>query len=175
LKIYTGNECIRFDPPARRARQSNTPFEWNERTFECERDLRALEIMRSRMDFGLCQGFIIPIHGARGYEGCVSMAGGKLNLTAHDKLTIHLTALYAFDRIRRLRGALAEEGAFITPREREILAWAAEGKSARETGRILKIAKRTVEHHTQSATRKLGAVNRTQAVVFALCNHLIEA
>jgi DNA-binding NarL/FixJ family response regulator len=32
----------------------------------------------------------------------------------------------------------------------------------------LSIAKRTVDEHTQTATRKLGAINRTQAVVNAI-------
>lgn len=61
----------------------------------------------------------------------------------------------------------------LTPREREVLWWAAQGKSAREIGKILYIAKRTVDGHTQSAIRKLGAVNRTQAVATALQERLI--
>jgi len=61
----------------------------------------------------------------------------------------------------------------ITPREREVLWWAAQGKSAWEIGEILHIGKRTVDEHTQKATRKLGAVNRTQAVAVALRERLI--
>jgi len=61
----------------------------------------------------------------------------------------------------------------LTPREREVLWWAAQGKSAWEIGEILHIAKRTVDEHTQKATRKLGAVNRTQAVAIALRERLI--
>jgi len=55
-----------------------------------------------------------------------------------------------------------------------VLAWAAQGKSAWEIGEILCIAKRTVDEHTQTAARKLGATNRTQAVAVALVRHLIE-
>jgi DNA-binding CsgD family transcriptional regulator len=47
-------------------------------------------------------------------------------------------------------------------------AWVAQGKSAREIGEILSIAKRTVDEHTQTATRKLGAINRAQALVNAI-------
>ncbi len=61
----------------------------------------------------------------------------------------------------------------LTPREREVLWWAAEGKSAWEIGEILGIAKRTVDEHTQKAIRKLGAFNRTQAVAIALRQRLI--
>jgi DNA-binding CsgD family transcriptional regulator len=61
----------------------------------------------------------------------------------------------------------------LTLREREVLWWAAQGKSAWEIGEILRIAERTVNEHTQKAGRKLGAVNRTQAVAMALRERLI--
>jgi DNA-binding CsgD family transcriptional regulator len=38
----------------------------------------------------------------------------------------------------------------------------------------LGINKRTAEEHLQAAMRKLGAVNRTQAVVIALCQGDID-
>jgi DNA-binding CsgD family transcriptional regulator len=62
----------------------------------------------------------------------------------------------------------------LTPREVEVLTWAARGKSAWEIGEILHIAKRTVDEHVQHAARKLGAANRTQAVAIALLNRIIE-
>lgn len=62
----------------------------------------------------------------------------------------------------------------LTPRELEVLSWVARGKSAWEIGEILRIAKRTVDEHTQTAVRKLGAVNRTQAVAIALRDRIIE-
>lgn len=61
----------------------------------------------------------------------------------------------------------------LTLREREVLWWAAQGKSAWETGKILRISKRTVDEHTQNAAHKLGAANRTQAVAVALRERLI--
>jgi DNA-binding CsgD family transcriptional regulator len=56
----------------------------------------------------------------------------------------------------------------LTPRELEVLTWAARGKSAWEIGVILGISKRTVDEHIQTATRKLGAATRTAAVAIAL-------
>lgn len=61
----------------------------------------------------------------------------------------------------------------LTPREREVLWWAAQGKSAKEIGEILHITKRTVDEHTRNAARKLSAANRTQAVAVALRERLI--
>lgn len=56
----------------------------------------------------------------------------------------------------------------LTPREREVISWAAQGKSASQIGEILHITKRTVDEHTQTAVRKLGAANKTHAVAIAL-------
>jgi LuxR family quorum sensing-dependent transcriptional regulator len=61
----------------------------------------------------------------------------------------------------------------LTTREREVLAWVAWGKTAWEIGEILSIAKRTVDEHTQTAVRKLGAANRTHAVAIALSQGII--
>jgi LuxR family transcriptional regulator, quorum-sensing system regulator BjaR1 len=56
----------------------------------------------------------------------------------------------------------------LTPREREVLTWAAAGKSAWETATILSISQKTVTHHLDHIRRKLGVANTTQAVVAAL-------
>jgi DNA-binding CsgD family transcriptional regulator len=61
----------------------------------------------------------------------------------------------------------------LTAREREVLTWISLGKSAWEIGEILGIAKRTVDEHAQTAARKLGAANRTQAVAIAVRDCLI--
>jgi DNA-binding CsgD family transcriptional regulator len=62
----------------------------------------------------------------------------------------------------------------LTAREREVLTWISLGKSAWEIGEILGIAKRTVDEHAQTASRKLGAANRTQAVAIAVRDRLID-
>ena len=63
----------------------------------------------------------------------------------------------------------------LTPREREVLGWVAQGKSTREISEILGIASRTVDEHVKAAGRKLGAANRTHAVAIALRERIVEA
>jgi LuxR family quorum sensing-dependent transcriptional regulator len=134
--------------------------------------------MRRRADFGLRDGFLVPIHGPNGYEGHVSMAARQLKLSADARYAIHLMAIYAFDRMCALRGQRGDRPSrkpALTSREREVLAWAAKGKSASQISETLHISKRTVDEHTQTAARKLGAANRTQAVAIALRDRIIEA
>ena len=63
---------------------------------------------------------------------------------------------------------LPARAGLLTPREREVLSWVAQGKSARDIAEILDISKRTVDEHVRGAVRKLGAMNRTHAVAIAV-------
>jgi LuxR family quorum sensing-dependent transcriptional regulator len=172
--VYESRDYIRFDPNVRRALRSIHPFEWSTSDYGEEAGPRVAEIMRFLADFGYLRGFVVPIRGPFGYEAGVWMAGAKLDLTTKTKPSIHLMALYAFERLRQLALAEFEEKPPLTGREREVLAWSAEGKSASEIGEILSVAKRTVDEHTQTAMRKLGAANRTQAVAIAIRHRLFE-
>ena len=71
-------------------------------------------------------------------------------------------------------GPVPAEHHSLTLREREVLWWAAKGKSALDIAGILRITKRTVDEHIQNAGRRLGAANRTQAVAIALRERLIR-
>src|SRR5467141_3680173 len=62
---------------------------------------------------------------------------------------------------------------FLTPREREILEWIYRGKSNIEVGMILKISPLTAKNHVQKILRKLGVLNRTQAVGKALALRIL--
>jgi LuxR family quorum sensing-dependent transcriptional regulator len=59
-------------------------------------------------------------------------------------------------------------------REIEVLEWVGHGKSAREIAVILNITKRTINAHALSAVRKMGAVNRTNAVAIAIRDRIIK-
>jgi LuxR family quorum sensing-dependent transcriptional regulator len=83
-------------------------------------------------------------------------------------------AMYGFDRIRHLLDPTPDPPSRLTRREREVVAWASQGKSAWEIGEILHITQRTSEQHLANAASKLGAVNRTHAVAIAIRNRIIN-
>jgi DNA-binding CsgD family transcriptional regulator len=58
-------------------------------------------------------------------------------------------------------------------RQREVLFWAARGKTSSDTAAILGISARTVEVHRLAACRALGAVNLPNAVALAMAANLI--
>ena len=63
----------------------------------------------------------------------------------------------------------------LTPREIEVLAWLAEGKSDWQVGQILLISPKTVNYHVERAKKKLDVATRMQAVVTAVRRGLLEA
>jgi LuxR family quorum sensing-dependent transcriptional regulator len=172
--LYIREQYNRVDPLARLCRRSAFPFVWSAEDYFRDPNPRSRELMQRAADFGLTAGFIVPIHGSDGYEAAVSVIGRALELSRRNKAAIHLMALYGFERVCSLRAPPRDVRPHLSPREREVLAWAAQGKSAWEIGEILHIAKRTVDEHAQHAFHKLGAANRTQAVAIALRDHLIE-
>ncbi len=173
LEVYASRDYVRFDPTLQRALRSARPFEWTASRYDKE-EPRLVGLVQLLADFRFSRGFIVPIHGPGGCEAGVGLAGEDIDLTTKTKPSIQLRALYAFERIRQLASAKFEEKSPLTRREREVLAWSAQGKSASEIGEILNVDKRTVDEHAQTALRKLGATNRTQAVALAIRYRLFE-
>jgi DNA-binding NarL/FixJ family response regulator len=66
--------------------------------------------------------------------------------------------------VKRFSGLAEDISVALTPRESEILAAIATGKSVKQTARLLGIAPKTVENLQSKLFRKLDARNRAQAV-----------
>ncbi len=81
--------------------------------------------------------------------------------------------------IERMRGARPSRGAatmieHLTPREREILQLMATSATNREMAETLNLSEETVRSHSKNVLAKLGQPNRTQAVLYALREGLID-
>ena len=72
------------------------------------------------------------------------------------------------------RGYYKRMNTTLTRREKDVLTWASEGKSAWEIGVILSISERTVKFHLSNIYRKFEVSTRAQAIVHALRNGLLE-
>ncbi|MEV0632424.1 response regulator transcription factor [Nonomuraea wenchangensis] len=61
----------------------------------------------------------------------------------------------------------------LTPRERDVLAALARGRSNAEIARDLRMGRETVKSHVSSVLAKLGVSDRTQAAIYALQQGLV--
>jgi LuxR family quorum sensing-dependent transcriptional regulator len=174
FKLYVRENYGAIDPAFWPHRRSSRPFMWLEAPIDADEHPRTAAFVRRAADFGLAQGLVVPMFRIADRQGVAWLGGPNPELTIRTTSALHLVALYAFDRLRRLHAPPNQNKARITQREREALSWAANGKTAREIGKLLGIKKRTVEEHFQAAQRKLGAVNRIHAVVLALRDGTID-
>jgi len=62
----------------------------------------------------------------------------------------------------------------LSEKEQEVLALLCQGKSNRDIGNALFITEKTVKSHITSILRKLGVKDRTQAVIKAIQNKMVE-
>ncbi|GAC1662535.1 MAG: response regulator transcription factor [Candidatus Acidiferrum sp.] len=64
--------------------------------------------------------------------------------------------------------ASCSSAARLTPREREVLSLLVDGKANKEIGTAMNVSETTIKSHVSVILMKLGACDRTQAVVIAL-------
>lgn len=62
----------------------------------------------------------------------------------------------------------------LSEREKEILRWSGDGKTAWEISQIIKLSQSTINFHIRSAMVKLNAPNKTAAVVKAIYLNLLQ-
>jgi LuxR family quorum sensing-dependent transcriptional regulator len=174
-ELYTERNFVAVDPVVAHCFRSLDPFEWKDVRYDPRQAADAEEVMVRARDFGMHEGFCVPIHGGDGFESVVTMAGDKVDLGGRAKEAAHLMAMYAHARCRtilsRASGARQKP---LTSSEKEVMRWTALGQNSREIAATLRITERTVNAHVANAMRKLGARNRVAAAVTAVVRGHIQ-
>ena len=176
LDRYVSQDYVQIDPVARRLQNASDPFVWSEIIAGLDLDGAAAQVMDEAASIGMRDGLCVPLYDLDGRRSVLSMAAHHIDLSAADKGVLHLVAMYAQNRIRDLvdRQAVRVARALLSPRERECLQWTAAGKTSWEIAAILRLSQNTTDGYIASATRKLGAANRTQAVAEGIRRGIIH-
>ena len=171
--MYVRENFSAVDPVPRHGATTVHPFVWSDAPYDRDRDPAAHRVMTRAAEFGLVEGYCIPLHYDDG-SAAISMAGKEPDLSPAARGAMQLVSIYAHSRLRAINRPKLPRRNKLTARECEILKWAAQGKTAWEISVILSIAERTVKFHLIEAARKLDAANRTSAVAKALTLGLIR-
>jgi DNA-binding CsgD family transcriptional regulator len=167
VEHYKAERFVDIDPTIQIGLRRMLPIDWAEFSRE-EKKVRRL--FGEAGEFGLGrQGISLPIHGRHGDRALVSITSDARDrdwqrLRLHYMRDFQLLALHLHQAILRLEGGEVPDCPALSPRERECLAWAAEGKTHWETAMILGLSEHTVRCYLKSARHKLGAANTTHAV-----------
>lgn len=199
---YRDNGFIHVDACIARARRTNRPFPWGSVSLPQRTGKRkpgALKAMEAATDHGFQEGFVIPFHfcddrGTVYSSVCTffwrdSQAQFKRALE-ENAYRLHLVLLYWAQRSLEIRSAATVPaadnvtlfnraatravGGTLSDRERDVIAWAARGKTMAETAEILNISTETVQSHLKNCVRKLDAANKTHAVAKAIHLNIVS-
>jgi LuxR family transcriptional activator of conjugal transfer of Ti plasmids len=162
---YLHHHYERFDPVIARALRKSQPFEWGLGIGPPARSEPERELFEEGARFGIRCGFTIPVHDSSGAIAAVTFAADERRPRFERSIKEHgdvlqLVAMYFHAHARRQ----IISRAVLTTREIECLEWAAQGKTAWETGRILGISRHTVAFHLDNAKAKLRVRSTIQAV-----------
>lgn len=165
---YNARNYLFRDPVLRRLRESSKVFTWAESYATCAVRADAHLIGGEAAEFGLIDGYVVPVTTLDTSRAAVSFGGARDALGPEEARALDFAASFAIGHFLHLRSPHRPSPAPITTRERDCLLWAGDGKTDWEISVILGISRSTVTKHIASAREKLGAVNKTHAVVMAM-------
>ncbi len=195
---YLSNKFQHVDPCLSRARRTNVPFTWGSVSlppYSGGRKSGALKTMEAARDHGFTEGFVVPFHyvdrQTRVYSSLVTFFWKDQVqrfgfLLSRKKYELHLIMICWMQRmidlvatdVRHHPAIFARddprENCSLTDRERDVLSWAARGKTVGETADILCISEQTAESYMRGAVGKLDAANKTHAVAKGIYLGLID-
>ena len=123
---------------------------------------------------GLRTGWTQSCYNSYGVGGMLTLARSNEALnqseikTNASRMSTLVQVAHEFFVTRLLTQNIPEYSIKLHPREREVLLWTVEGKTAAEVGIILNVTERTVNHYIGQAMQKLNATNKMAAAIKAL-------
>ncbi|WHS62577.1 autoinducer binding domain-containing protein [Pseudomonas sp. G2-4] len=165
---YSDADFLLVDPSVQRARACTTPFLWQG------------ELLRKMPQFweearaaGLRYGWACSRTNASRHQSMLTLARSSSTLDVAELNAKELKMRWLAETIAPVMERLLITPSHqaqhyrLTAREIEVLRWTADGKTQEEIAQILAISFDTVKFHVKNAVGKLGATNKTAAVVRA--------
>ena len=174
---YNEKDYKLIDPVVSQGTQSLLPLDWSQtrsgsvqmKTFFGE--ARELGVGRS--------GLTVAVRGHFGDSSLFSIntdeVGAKWDRRKRDTISdlTYFAHLFHEAVLKQQSVDLIDERPSLTRREQEVLRWAARGKTAWETAKILSLSEKTVSFYLSNAVIKLKVVTKTQAVAKAITQRLL--
>lgn len=175
-EVFESIEHCRKDPVMQHCKQANVPLAWNQGTYT---SASRGEMWERQAQYGYCSGIALALHLPQRRHFIIGVDRAESLPKSETELCrmvgeLQLFAVHALEAAFRVLMPPAGTVPSLTARELECLVWTAEGKTAWELGRILRIAEQTAVRHLSNAVQKLECVNKQQAVAKAMRLGLIH-
>lgn len=172
---YNQSNFMDHDPVVRQLFKSDGPFAWESIIEKQELTKIQSKIMHEAEDVGIFSGVGVGVHEGMEVSGFGITSSFKQAAPNKDMLAkLNLLAFQFHEVYSKLNYAQPTASPNnLSLREIEILHWMSEGKSDQSIADILFIQHATVRYHINNIFLKIGANNRTMAVVKAIKMQLI--
>ncbi len=171
MKHYTDNNYHQIDPVIQLALKSNTPFTWDFVTNNLDITKTQKNLMLEAEEAELYDGVLIPMHEINGQISGVGLASSSKGVVSDKNSRMKINAIcrqFHIAYIELIKRETVTPKIKLTNREKEILLWAAEGKSDAVIADILGISYSTVRFHLNNIYKKLDTNERVFAVIKAI-------
>jgi DNA-binding CsgD family transcriptional regulator len=165
-------DLARKDPVWNHLQHSTLPLIWGKDTY---RQAGLAEFYEQFSGYGIVSGACLALRGAHSEMLAIGFSSDEpqQGLTLRPDIfgVLYLASATILEHALTVIGVSGEAVANaprLTRREKEVMKWSADGKTAWEIGQIVHISTATVQFHTRNAMEKLGAINKQHAVVRAL-------
>jgi LuxR family transcriptional regulator len=158
---------LRTDPTVIHGRRSTCPIVWSSQTFA-----NNPKLWNDVQEHGIHTGWAQSTLDSNGTASMLTLCRSSEPLTA-DELEakeMQMRWLVQLAHVGLSRSILSEQVLAyepLTPREREVLQWSADGKSAQDIATIFSLSKSAIDFHLKNIMNKLQTSNKTAAVARA--------
>ena len=176
MKHYFEKGYDRLDPVISYCQSKMDTFTWAEIPERMHMTRQQFQCLNMGIEAGLYNGICTPLFGPNQFAGIGLASTEKLDSFDGklDLITAYCQHFYiTFQRINQKKD-FPERQVYLTPREQEILTWAAAGKTDDEIKTILHLSIDTVDTYMRRIFKKLNANTRVMAVGKALSYGLIR-
>ncbi len=165
---YQAQRYVEVDPTVHHCTRSLVPIVWSNEVFAS-----VPQFWEEARSFGLRIGWAQSSYDANAVAGMLTLARpeeplSESELHAKRLIMAWLTQVAHLGMSRCLTPKLLPESEIrLTERERAVLRWTGDGKTASEISEIMRISESTVNFHIRNAVAKLGTANKLAATVKA--------
>lgn len=164
----------RDDPVHFASTRTAAGFLWSNIATLVSLNARQTMILTAAREYGLCEGYTVPVHVPGEYRGTCSFGTASGQIIDENRLPFaNLVGLYAFEAARKIVRASGAHlaGGYVpvlTDRQRDTLVLVARGKADSEIAILMGISRSTAHEHVENIRRAYGNAQRTNLVARAL-------
>lgn len=154
--------CFDCNPLLNAIRENHTRYRFSDFASHASRSFRSY--WEALGEAGIAEALCATSYGARGVITSLHLGFGERDIDPDVARAVQMAGLMLTERLMEFSGGLLDDVPSLSDRERDCLAFMADGRRDKEIASLLGITETTVRFHIDNARRKLGAKNRAQAV-----------